>query len=106
MSRLPCLASLFLVGTLFLTASSIAIAQDKALPPTQPKITTVDGVKLNATFYPTGKKSPVVIMVHPIGEGKSSKTPEWKALAEALQAKDFAVITFDLRGHGDSQAVD
>ena len=88
----------------FVMLPSLCQAQPPA--PVQPKITTVDGVKLHATFYGTGKKSPVIIMVHPIGEGKNSKIPEWKALAVELQKKDFAVITFDLRGHGDSTTVD
>jgi alpha-beta hydrolase superfamily lysophospholipase len=107
MSRLSRLAALVLVGGLFFTGSFLGETIATAQAPTQPKITTVDGVKLNATFYPSAKKnSPVVIMVHPIGEGKKSKTPEWTALAETLQKQDFAVITFDLRGHGDSTTVD
>lgn len=108
MSRFSYFASFLLVGALvstgMLLCETIATAQ---APTMQPKITTVDGVKLNATFYPSAKKnSPVVIMVHPIGEGKNSKAPEWKALAAMLQEKEFAVITFDLRGHGDSTTVD
>ena len=84
-----------------------ALGQDKAPEPVATKITTVDGVKLNATFYPSPKKnSPVVIMVHPIGEGKNSKAAEWRSLAESLQAANYAVMTFDLRGHGESTSVD
>ena len=108
MSRFSCLASFLLVGGLVSTGMLLCETTATAQAPTlQPKIATVDGVKLNATFYPSAKKnSPVVIMVHPIGEGKNSKAPEWKALAAMLQEKEFAVITFDLRGHGDSTTVD
>jgi dienelactone hydrolase len=101
MSRFSRAVVLFLVAGLL--GGTVAFGQEK---PTTPKIITADGVKLHATFYPSGKKNaPVVIMVHPIGEGKSSKSPEWKSMAEYLQSKDFAVITFDLRGHGDSTTV-
>jgi dienelactone hydrolase len=108
MSRFCCVVVVLLVGGVLLAGAplggTVAFGQEK---PMSPKITTVDGVKLNATFYPSAKKnSPVVIMVHPIGEGKSSKSPEWKSMAEYLQSKDYAVITFDLRGHGDSTTVD
>src|ERR1019366_3265127 len=103
MSRFFYFACLCLAGTAL--CQPVAFAQPPA--PVPAKITTVDGVKLNATFYGSAKKnSPVVIMVHPIGDGKNSKPPEWKALAEYLQKQDFAVITFDLRGHGDSTTVD
>lgn len=103
MSRFPYFACLCLAGAAL--CQTVAFAQPPA--PVPAKITTVDGVKLNATFYGSAKKnSPVVIMVHPIGEGKNSKPPEWKALAEYLQKQDLAVITFDLRGHGDSTTVD
>jgi dienelactone hydrolase len=109
MSRFSQLAVLFLAGGSLLVGApfggTVAFGQPPA--PITPKISTVDGVKLNATFYPSAKKnSAVVIMVHPIGEGKNSKAPEWKGMAEHLQSKDYAVITFDFRGHGDSTTVD
>ena len=70
------------------------------------KIVTADGVKLNANFYPSEKKNaPTVLMLHPIGDGKSSKAPEWKSLADALQKGGYAVLTFDFRGHGDSTTI-
>ena len=70
-------------------------------------ITTVDGVKLRGNFYPSAKKNaPVVIMLHPIGEGKSSRVQDWKKLAETLQKKGYSVVTFDFRGHGESTTID
>ena len=70
-------------------------------------ITTVDGVKLRGNFYLSAKKNaPVVIMLHPIGEGKSSRVQDWKKLAETLQKKGYSVVTFDFRGHGESTAID
>ncbi len=93
-------ASLFAWAVL---SESPAAAQDTE----SPKITTVDGVKLNATFYPSPKKnSPVVIMLHPVGPDKSSKGADWKRLAHTLQKSGYAVMMFDFRGHGDSTEVD
>lgn len=71
------------------------------------KIITADGVKLHAVFYASEKKNPAtVIMLHPIGEGKSSKGQEWKTLAESLQKANYSVIMFDFRGHGESTAIE
>jgi alpha-beta hydrolase superfamily lysophospholipase len=70
------------------------------------RITTVDSVELMAQYYPCRdaktKNAPVIIMLHPIGE--SSQKKPWLNLAEAL-SKNFAVITFDFRGHGNSTEV-
>jgi len=71
------------------------------------RITTVDGVDLNAKFYACRdgkiKNPPMVLMLHPLGE-TSSKKP-WVALAEKLSEKS-AVMTFDFRGHGQSTEID
>jgi hypothetical protein len=71
------------------------------------KIVTTDGVRLNGQFYAGAKgKGSTVIMLHPIGEGKSSKSPEWKALAERLQKGGYSVLMFDFRGHGESTTIE
>src|SRR4051794_20318636 len=59
---------------------------------------TVDDVKLIGTFYKgKGTESPVAILIHRFGSDRS----KWQALAKHLQANlGFAVLTFDLRGHG------
>ena len=71
------------------------------------RITTVDGVDLNAKFYPCRdakiKNPPTVLMLHPLGES-SAKKP-WVALAEKLSEKS-AVLMFDFRGHGQSTEID
>jgi alpha-beta hydrolase superfamily lysophospholipase len=109
MSRLSIVVrSLPAVGLLLagiLLGQSRIHAQEPAPEPVN--IVTADGVKLKAAFYPSAMKdAPVVIMLHGIGEGKSMKVPEWKRLAETLQKKNYAVITFDFRGHGDSTTID
>ncbi len=73
----------------------------KQLPPPQNiTLTTRDGVSLGATFYPSllGKEAVPVIMLH---QYKGSRA-DFKDLAAMLQAKGCAVLTPDLRGHGQS----
>lgn len=67
---------------------------------------TVDKVMLRGTFYPSakdGKKSPPVLLLHKLGGDRQA--PGFESLAKALQAKGFAVLSFDFRGHGDSTTV-
>ncbi len=69
----------------------------------QVSILTADGVDLVGTYFRSpkgGRDTPCVIMVHSYGSDRS-KT-DWITLATALQAADYAVLTFDLRGHGQS----
>jgi len=69
-------------------------------------LTTKDGVRLKATYYPSelGKEAVPVVMLH---DYKESRTV-FNGLAEALQnppggqRPSHAVITVDLRGHGES----
>jgi pimeloyl-ACP methyl ester carboxylesterase len=68
-------------------------------------IPTVDGVELDGTYYrgTRGRDTPCVLMIHRYATDRSKG--EWGALAQALQAEGFAVLTFDLRGHGGSNTV-
>jgi hypothetical protein len=70
------------------------------------RITTVDGVELNAVLYACKdakiKNPPTILMLHPIGES-SSKKP-WVGLAETLRSK-ATVMIFDFRGHGLSTEI-
>src|SRR5438093_1057031 len=66
-------------------------------------ITTADGVELDGTYFRSakpGRDSPCVLMVHQYG-GDRSKS-DWITLAQTLSDNGFAVLTFDLRGHGGS----
>ena len=105
MSRLPYKVIMLLSAGLSLAG---AVLGDNTVQAQEPvKITTVDGIRINAVFYPSAKKgAPTVIMLHPIGEGKSIKLPGWKTLAESLQKNDYSVLMFDFRGHGESTAID
>ena len=105
MSRMSRAACRFIVATLFsglFLAPSAAYAQEE-----KANILTPDGVMLKGVFYPsTAKNAPTVIMLHPIGEGKSMKAPEWKNLAEVLNKAKYSVMMFDFRGHGESTSID
>src|SRR5262245_6043776 len=64
-----------------------------------------DKVNLRGTFYPStqGKKANTVLLLHDTG---SDRSKGWDKLAAELQKRDFAVLAFDFRGHGESKAVD
>jgi hypothetical protein len=101
MSRSSC--ALFLLAAAALLAANGSV---RAQGPENVNIVTADGVKLRGHFYAAGKKcQATVIMLHPIGEGKSMKVAEWKHLAESLQKADYSVLMFDFRGHGDSTEI-
>ena len=85
-----------------LTASSAARGQAPAKKPTNEDLTLTakDGQEIKITYYKStaGQEAPVVVMLH----GKGGNRLIWKSHAEAFQKFDFAVITVDLRGHGES----
>jgi predicted esterase len=69
-------------------------------------IETFDKVQLQGSWYPSGgeaTKSPCVILLHKIGGNREQKG--WESLAQQLQEKGFAVLSFDFRGHGDSRTI-
>lgn len=68
-------------------------------------LTTADGWTIPINYYESkgGKESPVVIMFPGVEGKKDSRTRKaWDAAAKALNKKGFAVVTADLRKHGDS----
>src|SRR5947209_2474990 len=64
---------------------------------------TADKVELHGTFYaPAKPRAPCVILLHKIGGNRDEHG--WDQLAQVLQ-KEYAVLRFDFRGHGDSTNV-
>ena len=65
--------------------------------------TTADGWTIPITYYHStaGKDAAVVILLH--GEGQNQLVWEKNNLATRLQAENFAVITCDLRKHGEAK---
>lgn len=65
---------------------------------------TSDGVYLTANYWsPKGasKSTPVVILLHMRGRNQL----DWFPFAKRLHEDGFAVITFDMRGHGESRQI-
>jgi hypothetical protein len=80
---------------------SLAAAQgEKETKGEKVRFTTVDGVEIHGTFFPGKRSSPTVLMLHALEEDSRKKT--WISLAESLNEKGYAVLTFDFRGHGQS----
>jgi pimeloyl-ACP methyl ester carboxylesterase len=84
-------------------------AKDKDAPkmPADPNkfrvpIQTADYVELDGTYYRgnKGRDTPCVILVHKFGSDRTKSGLD--ELARALNNEGFAVLTFDLRGHGGS----
>jgi hypothetical protein len=101
------LLELFAIGFAVVGTHS-AFAQGTAKPPAQvvkqETLTTGDGWSIPITYYQSsqGKEAAVVVLLH--GEGDNQLV--WKtktALAERLHAEKFAVVTCDLRKHGEAK---
>jgi len=92
-----------LVAGLLMTASSV-MAQ-AALEGETKSLTTKDGWPLFITYYEgvdAGKETPVIVMLH----GAKGSRLVWKPteLIKKLHENKFAIVTVDLRKHGESIA--
>jgi hypothetical protein len=69
------------------------------------QFTSVDGVTLHGTFYPStrGRDAPCVLLLPALGE--DSGAAPWVSLAGELQRAGCAVLRFDYRGQGRSTSV-
>lgn len=67
-------------------------------------VTTKDNVPIRITYYKSslGKEAPVVVLLH-MKDGNRFAWQGAGGFAEMLQNKGFAVITVDLRHHGESK---
>ncbi|MGB5898904.1 MAG: alpha/beta fold hydrolase [Geitlerinemataceae cyanobacterium] len=69
--------------------------------PSKPIIFTADTLNIIGDLYCGNERSPVILLLH----GSSifgRKLPLIRALAKEFQALGYTVLTFDLRGHGES----
>jgi alpha-beta hydrolase superfamily lysophospholipase len=63
------------------------------------RLSAADDTGISAAFYaPITNPAPGVILVHDYGQTRD----EWSTLIPGLQRAGFAVLAFDLRGHGES----
>lgn len=85
-----------------LTSPATAQTVKKAVKTTD-TLTTADGWAIPITYYQStaGKDAAVVILLH--GEGQNQLVWEKNNLATRLQEENFAVITCDLRKHGEAK---
>jgi pimeloyl-ACP methyl ester carboxylesterase len=86
---------------------STALAQGTKPPAPEIKtetLTTADGWSIPITYYQStaGKEAAVVVLLHGEGDNQLVWTQKTK-LAERLHAGNYAVITCDLRKHGEAK---
>jgi len=62
-------------------------------------IVAPDGLKLKASWYAAAKPGPGVLLLHQCNGDRKA----WDALAAQLADAGISVLTFDLRGYGDSE---
>lgn len=91
-------------------SASFGAAQDDpgALLTRAVNFPTADGVTLRGKLYRSlrdKEASPAVLLLHNLGPTEHSNKPAWVKLAKELQ-KNFTVLAFDFRGHGESTEVD
>ena len=91
--RLTLVLALACGSSAFAQATKTAGSQDLS-------VSTKDGQEIKITYFRStaGQDAPVVILLH----GKGGNRLIWKTFAEQLQKVEFAVVTVDLRGHGES----
>ncbi|MHB8662395.1 MAG: alpha/beta hydrolase [Acidimicrobiales bacterium] len=69
-----------------------------------PRLVTADGVRLAATFeLPPATPKAVAVVVH--GFTGTSRHPDVVGVVRALIAAGYAVLSYDGRGHGDSDGM-
>ena len=82
--------------SILLLFASLASAQVPA--PKDVDITSADGTKLRATFFPAPKPGPGVMLLHMCNTTRKS----WEPVAKGLSERGVNVLTIDNRGFGES----
>ncbi len=85
--------SLILSLALVLAAAPAALAAGDAVD-----ITSADGVVLKGSYYDPGRPGPGMLLVHQCNMDRAS----WESLAGSLVGAGVHVLTFDLRGFGET----
>src|SRR5438128_496070 len=81
--------------------AAIALATSWVLADTQKKdvdIKATDGANLKATYFSPDRMGPAILLIHQCNMDRHS----WDSLADDLVGAGFHVLTFDLRGFGES----
>jgi dienelactone hydrolase len=86
---------LFIISILVFLATQSASAQTARVV----RLSAADDTGISAAFYaPITNPAPGIILVHDYGKTRD----EWSTFIPGLQRAGFAVLAFDLRGHGES----
>lgn len=106
-SRIGFVAATIILATAiaFLPVGTSRAAPDEGLAaPENKNFQTKDGGTIHATYYksPRGKDAPVVVLLH-MKDGNRFIWQNKGGLAERLQEQGYAVLTVDLRFHGESK---
>ncbi|HET7216456.1 MAG TPA: alpha/beta fold hydrolase [Vicinamibacterales bacterium] len=84
---------------LVLAAGALALLSGAAAASQRVSFRTDDGVTIAGTWYePSSRPAPAVILVHMLQKSRR----DWDQTASRLAGEGLAVLTFDLRGHGES----
>jgi len=67
--------------------------------PTSLDITSFDGTRLHATYWPRPPGMPAVVIVPGLGSRRANHSD----CAEVCHSRGMGALTLDLRGHGDSE---
>lgn len=87
--------SLFLILSAFFYAAEYSLLRAERV-----EIKTQDGLSLIGTYYPVKdvKSPPAVVVLHMLGRNRG----DWNKYARYLQRDGIAVLSLDIRGHGES----
>ncbi len=84
--------------SLALAFPAVLFAAGQPVPGRPASLAAPDGTKLAATYYPSARPGPGILLLHQCNRDRTS----WNALAADLAGKGFNVLTFDYRGYGES----
>jgi len=91
----------FAVLLLLLMAPYLSCLAKEPPAPRVVDLSAVDGVQLKASYFSSGKLGPGVLLLHQCDHERAI----WDGLARQLAAAGINVLTFDLRGFGESGGV-
>jgi dienelactone hydrolase len=81
-----------------LFALGVLAAAGETAPPRKVDLKAPDGTPLAATYYPSARPGPGILLLHQCNRERSS----WDGLATELSRQGFHVLTLDFRGYGES----
>jgi pimeloyl-ACP methyl ester carboxylesterase len=102
MSRQAARFLVVLAGTLISALGSAAFGQEAK--PEEIRFDSADKVELKGSFWPGKANKGTVIFLHRWGGNRHEEG--WESLANELQKRGYAILSFDFRGHNESTKVD